>query len=290
MSRSGVDLIITADWHLRETVPVCRTDDFYTAQWNKVDQIAELQRTYECPVIHAGDLFDNWKPSPALLTDTIKHLPKKFYTVCGNHDLPQHSLDLINKCGVRTVEAAGALTILKEGHFGQPLAEIPSSITGLDVKIGINHVFTWTGTVPWAGCQADSAMKIVRNNQDYSLIITGDNHQTFIIAHKDTQLVNPGCLTRQTIAYEKHKPCVFFWSEELMKLTRHVLQYDRDVIQKEHLEQEEQKQNRIDAYIEHLQNVDIETTVDFEENIKQFLLSNKVSDRVKNLVYASLDA
>ena len=101
--------ILASDFHLREDHPVCRTDDFWQAQWKKVDFVSELQEKYDCPVLHAGDLFDFWKPSPYLLTETIKHLPNKFFTVYGQHDLPQHNLKLAYKCGINTLAEAGKL-------------------------------------------------------------------------------------------------------------------------------------------------------------------------------------
>ena len=58
---------------------------------------SDLQQKYDCPVYHAGDLFDYWKPSPALLAKTMEHLPKDFYTAYGNHDLPQHNIELAYK-------------------------------------------------------------------------------------------------------------------------------------------------------------------------------------------------
>ena len=54
-----------------------------------------------------------------LLSETINHLPKKFYTVLGNHDLPQHSMELVDKCGVTVLEKAGKLVVLGGWHFGQ---------------------------------------------------------------------------------------------------------------------------------------------------------------------------
>jgi N-acetylmuramoyl-L-alanine amidase len=41
----------------------------------------KLQEKHQCPVFHAGDLFDYWKPSPWLISKAIEHLPDKFYTI-----------------------------------------------------------------------------------------------------------------------------------------------------------------------------------------------------------------
>ncbi|KKL45777.1 hypothetical protein LCGC14_2352220, partial [marine sediment metagenome] len=114
----SVQAVMTADWHLRDSIPVCRTDDFWKAQWAKVDFVADLQIVYNCPVFHSGDLFHHWKASPYLLSATLKHLPKNFHTVYGNHDLPQHSIELTERSGVHTLEMADALTILHGAHAG----------------------------------------------------------------------------------------------------------------------------------------------------------------------------
>ena len=45
--------ILTADWHLRDDQPICRTDDFWSTQWRKVNAVTELQTRHGCPVIHA---------------------------------------------------------------------------------------------------------------------------------------------------------------------------------------------------------------------------------------------
>ena len=57
-------LILTSDWHLREDTPTCFTGDWHQEQWKAVKVIRNLQAMYNCPVIHAGDLFHHWKPSP----------------------------------------------------------------------------------------------------------------------------------------------------------------------------------------------------------------------------------
>ena len=118
--KSEPSIIFCSDFHLREDTPVCWTGDFDEEQWNSVLFINRLQKKYGCVVIHAGDLFHHWKPSPYLITRTIKYLPKRFFTIYGQHDLPQHNLDLAIKSGIATLETAGALTVLSSGcHWGQ---------------------------------------------------------------------------------------------------------------------------------------------------------------------------
>ena len=62
------DFILCADIHLMESTPICRLDDFVEqTQWRKLQWLKDLAIKHNCPVLCSGDLFDYWKPSPALL-------------------------------------------------------------------------------------------------------------------------------------------------------------------------------------------------------------------------------
>jgi hypothetical protein len=75
--------ILCSDMHLREDTPTCWIGDFQQEQWIAVQFINHLQKKYKCPVIHGGDLFHHWKPSPWLLRMAMKYLPDQFYTIYG---------------------------------------------------------------------------------------------------------------------------------------------------------------------------------------------------------------
>jgi DNA repair exonuclease SbcCD nuclease subunit len=117
------DAILLSDVHLREDQPICRTDDYWQSQWRKMDFISDLQKRYSCPVLCGGDLFDKSRPSLNLVRETILHLPNQFYTCYGQHDLVNHSLAMVDKCGINLLWTAGSLTILKGTHFGQEPTE-----------------------------------------------------------------------------------------------------------------------------------------------------------------------
>lgn len=197
------DLILGSDWHLREDQPVSRTDDFEEAQWNKIDQVASLQRKFNCPVFHAGDLFHHWKPSPYLLAKSKQHLPKDFWTIYGQHDLPQHNFELRNKSGINDLEVSNFATVPDGGNWGQdPKTHI--EIKGR--KVVMIHRFVWDGEkIPWPGCEELTARQVLAKYPEFDLIVTGDHHKPFTQALKGRLLVNCGCLTRQEASYANHK-------------------------------------------------------------------------------------
>jgi DNA repair exonuclease SbcCD nuclease subunit len=288
---SKVSAILTGDWHLREDVPICRTDDYWMAQWHKVDFIANLQRQYQCPVLCSGDLFDHWKPSPNLLRETIIHLPLEFYVIYGNHDLPQHNLQLVDKCGINVLQAAGKLTVINDGHWGT----VPNNIDGLILpgvtsrtkRILVWHVMNYQGKKPWPDYTGPMAAGLLRK-YSHDLILTGDNHKTFFESHEGRWLVNPGSLMRMDADQIDHKPCVFLWFAENNTIQQVFIPVEQGVISREHLDRVAERDGRIDAFISRV-NTDWEADVSFEQNIETFEKNNQVRKSVMEIVYKSLE-
>jgi len=280
--------ILTSDWHLREDQPVCRTDCFWGEQWKKVQFIRKLQEEYQCPVIHAGDLFNHWKPSPYLLSLTILSLPKDFFTIYGNHDLPQHNLELANKCGINTLSAAKTLQIPDGCHWnGDPNKGSFIHYHLFERSVLVWHVMTYQ-TKPWPGCTDPMAAKLLRKYPQYDLIVTGHNHKPFVEEHEGRLLVNPGSLTRQEADQIDFKPRVYLWYEKENKVKSVYLPIEQGVITREHIEKIEERDGRIEAFISRLDE-DWEAEMNFEENLERFAKTNKIRSKVMDIVYKAID-
>ena len=282
------DLIITSDWHLRDTTPICRVDDFETTQWKKVDFISRLQRRLKCPVIHAGDLFEKWKPSPYLLAKTIEHLPKDFYTIYGNHDLPQHNIELKNRCGVYVLEKANVLTVIDGRHWNVDYNENQwFEIEGR--KIHAAHMMTYQGKTPYPGCTDTPASGLLRKYKDFDLIITGHNHMQFVEKHNGRLLLNPGSLTRQGSNERGWKPCVWVWRAKDNSLEQVFLPVELDAVQvPERIAEKEQREERIDAFISRL-NTEWGEEMDFEANIRKAIAVNDVPKSIQDIIYKAVE-
>ena len=270
-------LMFTGDWHIRETKPVCRLDDYWQTQWEKIDWIAQLAEKEDCIVIHSGDLFHHWKPSPYLLSMCMEHLPKEFYTIYGNHDLPQHNLQLAEKSGVNVLEKAGRITVLSNTHWGE---EPTTSSFG---NILVWHVMTYKNELPYPGCEAFSARSLLKKYPQYDIILTGDNHVTFVEKYKDRILINPGSIFRWTASQVDHKPCVFIY-DMINKYEQIFIPIKDNVISREHIETQERINNRIDAFISGL-SMDFETEISFQANLEKFFEKNRIRKNIKELIY-----
>jgi DNA repair exonuclease SbcCD nuclease subunit len=287
-NRTPPSAILCSDMHLREQTenPTCRTDDWWAAQWKKIDFISDLQKRYDCPVIHGGDLFDNWKPSPFLLSETIKHLPDNFWTIYGQHDLPQHNLELAYKSGINTLAEAGKLTIFDDCHFEQfpneasMLVHLSKTKT---VKVLVWHTFNFQGKPPWPGCEALPASKLLKKYPEYDLIVTGDNHQSFVEEYESRLCVNPGSMMRMTADQQDFRPSVFLWYAETNTVERVYLPIEPDVISREHIDRKQERDNRLEAFVSRL-NTEWEADVSFEENVNRMMEENGTADSIREIV------
>jgi len=306
--------ILTGDWHLREDTPVCRTDDFWAAQWDKVDQIKQLQRKYDCSVYHSGDLFNHWKPSPYLLNITMQKLPANFRTIYGNHDLPQHNIALSKKCGIDVLKRAKRVEVLDQCHWGDTPG-VPSLIwygekTEAELRIEneyhpefeyfpnendhhilIWHVMTYQGKSPWPGCTDLTAEEILLKYLEFDLIITGHNHKSFTESFtadgKPHLLVNPGSLTRQAADQADHRPCVYLWYADTNTVKPYYLEINKGVVSREHLDRITARDERIEAFVQRLSG-EMEIGVNFEESLQRFAQKNKVRKSVMEIVWRAV--
>jgi predicted phosphodiesterase len=284
--------ILTGDWHLREDTPLCRIDNYWQEQWRKVTFIVILAAKHQCPVIHSGDLFNHWKPSPYLLSKTMEYLPNDFWTVYGNHDLPQNNIEMREKSGIEVLDRAGALDVLSGYHWNQVLSK--QGTLGLEMfrkRMLVWHTMVWQGDQPWPGCTDPEARKLLRDTKGPDIIVTGHNHKPFVAERDGRLLVNPGSLMRMSADQVDHKPRVYLWFEEDNTVEPVYIPIDVNgisAVSRVHLQQVQEKDKRIEAFIEKL-DMDWSSEVSFRKNLDQFFINNDIPTKVQDLVWESLE-
>ena len=72
------DAILAADLHIRADTPLCRTDDYINAQWNKLNFIFDLCQKNDCPLLVAGDIGNKSQWPNWLLEKVISALNQMF--------------------------------------------------------------------------------------------------------------------------------------------------------------------------------------------------------------------
>jgi predicted phosphodiesterase len=282
------DAILTGDWHLREDTPTAFVGDFQAEQWKAVGVIYDLQEEYDCKVINTGDLFNIWKPSPWLLSMAILRLPKKFHTIYGNHDLPQHNLELADKCGINVLKAAMQLNVLPGVHWGQ-IPDGDGYLASHGRIICPWHVMTYQGKKLWPGMTDPIAASLLRKYPMYDLIVTGHNHIPFVEEHEGRLLVNPGGITRQTADQIDFRPRVYLWYADTNTVEPYFLPFTEGAVSREHIDQTEERDARIDAFISRLDG-DWSASMSFEENLEAFAQANNINPKVMEIVNKALES
>jgi predicted phosphodiesterase len=297
-TNKGPDLMLGSDFHIREDTPLCYIGDYQQEQWNSIDFISNLQKKYDCPVLHGGDLYDKWKITTLLAKKTAQHIPNKFYTIYGQHDLPQHNLDLTEKCGIDLLAEVDRLIVLKPNryfrdtlrvdgtHWGQEPENIIQHTLGRRVLVW--HKMNYKGEPPWPGCTDPTAIRLLKKYPEYDLILTGDNHKSFTQEYQGRWLVNPGSLMRMDADQENHKPRVYLWYAEDNSIVPVYIPIKQDVISREHIEQKKQRDGRIDNFVKRL-NSDWKASLTFEENLEIFKKKNKVPQDIMSIIYEAIE-
>jgi predicted phosphodiesterase len=288
------DAVFCGDIHLRLTTPIARTDDFVAAMWKKIEFINDLALQHDCPVLCSGDLLDTWKSPPELLSEAIEHLfnPAKWFTIFGDHDLPQHSWKLRHKSGLTTLAKASAVQIVNGGHGSD---KNNSKLKNPKESIGINgrklflwHILTWQSELPYPGCKTSNAKKLLKKYPQFDCIVTGDNHKPFVERHKGRILVNVGSMMRTRADQINYKPAVWLYYADKNDVVPVYLPIEENVISRDHIELKEERSDRIDAFISKVQ-TNFKLTMSFERNIKRFFGKNKTKDKVKQIILKHLE-
>ena len=286
-----VDAILTADWHLRDSQPVARTDDYFQAMLGKIKWVSDLQKEYDCPVLHAGDLFHTWKSSPFLLASIMNILPDQFYTIAGNHDLPNHNIDLLEKSGLAVLDEAGKINLLNNywsndfrnlkvygASYGSEIPKI------LNADILMCHEMVYQSAEFWQKNNGSQALAFLKKHEGYQLIITGHNHKPFTATHKGRLLVNPGSLMRMTADQQDYKPRVYLWNKESNTIKIKYIPIDSEAVQIKYLEKIKERDARMEEYVDCLTETTAVSSLNYEKNLEEYINVNDVESPVKSLI------
>lgn len=288
------DAILISDIHLREQGknPISRTDDYWQVQWKKLDFVSDLQRKHSCPVLNAGDLYDHWKTSPHLSSETIDHIPNEFYSVYGNHDLPQNTMELAHKCGLHLLYKAGKVNIVNSGHWNENDFNQHSFLNIKGRTILLWHKYIYQKKEHWksemGGKPAGGILRKITKRFKVDLIVTGDNHEAFVEEYNGSLLVNPGSLIRSTAKQIDFKPRVYLWYADTNTVKPVYIPIEKGVISRDHLEKEEQRDERLNAFVSSLDN-NWEGAVDVNTSFKLFFETNKTEENVKRIILNAID-
>jgi DNA repair exonuclease SbcCD nuclease subunit len=299
-----ISAIMISDIHIRENRPRCRTDNFFKAQENKIDFIFDLARKNDCPIFVGGDIGDKPKWSCKLLKWFISKITDdiKIFVIPGQHDLLNHRLDLWEHSAVGVLHASDKITLLGPDNlksylefddfclhafpYGNEISH--KKINSSKRQIAITHQMIIENKTLWPGQTAPKGHQILKKYSEYDLILSGDNHNSFVSIDNDRKLVNPGSMMRNNADQELHRPRIFLWDAKTNGVESVYLPIDQNVISRTHIDLKNDREKRNEAFIRRVNNME-NIVLSFEENIKRYFEENRTSKKVKDKTWTALE-
>jgi DNA repair exonuclease SbcCD nuclease subunit len=305
MRSENVIAILCADIHLSQTAPIWRSaePDWYEAMKRPLDELKELQAQYNCPIFCAGDVFHQWNSPAELINFALDYLPT-MYAIPGQHDLPNHSINEMERSAFWTLVKADKIKLLNYGEenwddcaehhiaiWGFPYGNEIQQINRKNQKrvcLAIAHEYKWISGHSFKG--ADSKDRIARggkwiNNKwnGYDVVVYGDNHSAFTIKQKNTTFFNCGSLMRRHSDQLNYKPMV-----GLLTKRGEIFPYLLDISQDKSIPVEqalikEDSEMDMTEFMKDLSRLG-DSSLDFAQALCRFCNKHKVRKPVKRII------
>lgn len=289
-------MIVTADWHLRDTPPFCWSGGemkWYEAQREMVRFAVSSANVYKSDLYIVGDIYHRPLVSSFLsnmLLEELRKCDKDVYIMAGNHSLRNHREELADTCSI------GALKYVGGNIFYVPAEE--KSVDGRFEHIAkINdlllvHSLIFEKEIPF-GAKALTVEDVLSVYPTYSTVLLGDNHHSFVYRDSFHLVVNPGTPIIQTEdMVGTYEPAIYYIEQGQLidvttthdltpqfrrinhKVLRIPVPYDIMLYQKKE-RVEKKTDSSIESFVERLQQ-ESDVSSSFEDNIQAVDMSEEL--------------
>lgn len=211
--------IACSDLHIRGNKPVARKDIFYSSVRRKLTWLFSSAQEMGAYIICGGDFFDSASAPKAIVRDVIELALRynvKLLTVYGQHDLRYHVYKSYNNTPLAVLLSSLQTIHLDEQAYINDLVAIQGASWGKEIpdvvedKVNIlatHRMVTENGPL-WANHTNFSTGSGLLNSTKYDIIVSGDNHQSFIVEDNNRFVINSGSLLRLNSTQIDYKPRV----------------------------------------------------------------------------------
>lgn len=286
------NLILTADWHLRNTRPRARRDeDWLHRQQYTLDFIAEEANKRKAKVCISGDIFDS-----AVVPDRIKNMfldfvnkvDEEVYILAGNHDLPGNSIENINSSSIGVVmkgKGVGHLSEIAAAHdFDGEILKRVGDIILFTHQLTFESKYNFPPNV-----KAKTAQQLLDEYPWAEIIVTGDNHQCFVYesGKDERKVINPGTILRHDADEIDYRPQIIYLDKELNVEFIDVPD-DDDMITNDYIIEKKEKMSNIAAFIETVKDSG-SISLDYKNNVEKKMLTTNLGIGVINVIHKLLE-
>ena len=287
--------IFASDIHLTHKPPGFRSEepDWYETMRRQLRDLCKLQERLDVPVIIAGDIFHHWKQVPELINFAIQEMPK-CYGIPGQHDLPNHSYEDIERSAYWTLVEAGILHHLEPDApvqtdelelFGFPWGFDPEPCLSDSelIKIAVVHKYCWVGKYKYP--QAPLANQLSQFKlSGYAAAVFGDNH----IGWVSKNVCNCGGFFRMTKADLDRQPFVGVLMED-GSIQKHILDTSNDIYSSSSDNITTAGPIDLGGFTEGLLELRNSEELDFAKVVRRYCAENEVSPSTRTIILDTID-
>lgn len=292
--------ILASDLHLSQRCPVARNgeDSWFEAMARPLRELNDLQdRCNGASIVYAGDIFDKWNASAEVINFALTHLPQG-YAVPGQHDLPNHSYEEIERSAYGTLAEVEHIINLRPGEptyvggevvaHGFPWGHPPKPVSGVggQIDLAVVHAFIYTTKAnAYSGAPAGARASVARSSlAGFDVAAYGDNHKGFIDTKGKLTICNCGGFMRRKSDERDYRPGVGLLHGD-GTVTRHYLDTSAEVfVEQTEAEVEVEKMLDMTEFMEGLKGLGADTSLEFESALGRFLETNKTDGLVREIV------
>lgn len=255
-------------------------------------------------VIYPGDIFDRWNPPPEIINFALENIPFG-YAIPGQHDLPLHNYQNIDKSAYWTLVRGGAIVNLVPGIktgvknwtgvylYGFPwkFDILPCTANYKDqVHVAVCHKYVWHENAKYPDAPNEAWVgngKLKKALAGYSCAFFGDNHKGFATTLKNgsggyVPVVNCGGFMRRKSDEVDYQPTYgLIWSDG--SVSRGTYKDYPDKWVSEDLIKSFKKDGEIEALVEMLEDIG-DVSLDFGESLRRYMDKKKVAKGVRELI------
>lgn len=295
------------DQHITSRKPANRTDDYFATVLNKFKQELQIAHEGQCDLIALpGDVFDTYKENHLVvqsIVDIIKKQSIPIMLVAGQHDQQFHNPDLKGTALGTLLQHPNIYLLngFNSGFMGLDFygaswnEEIPTIVNPKKLNVLVLHKMIVDEKL-WAAQEGHTWGSGLMKTSGFDLIVSGDNHQQFVLTSGNKVLVNMGSMMRSTVSQVNHEPAVAIWDSaeprnvNIIKLN--IKPFSEVFVRLEDAIKRKEHNEQMEAFVSSLKDGGDEDAhkvkLNFVEALENYIEVNKVDESVAAIIYEVL--
>lgn len=290
--------IITADWHIRATKPRCRVEEdkmWMSTQFNALMQIGDIAIDKDCDVICVGDIFNSNSDTSfqciniiEVLAERLNVAGRKLGVLAGNHDLPYHSSENIDKSAIGVLLNCNNIykisSLMSGEYYDYYFSACNFDEETENKEIIFKHILTFPDEESKPELSVGvTAQDLLDKYDKAKWIFTGDYHGRFHYEKNGRHVINSGCLIRQTSAMKDYQCGVYYVDTDDDKVEFIPIRDDYDLVDDSYILKQHEREERIDDFVDRLKDAK-SVTLDFKDNVEKAMIQNKITGSLKDTI------